>query len=375
MKNIAIFDHVGSKAGMDYYSSSLAKGLHSQGCRAMIYSNFVGIEPQKIGYKTFFEGHSKAYALIKLYRLVRATIKASLSARREQIDLVILHLFSANAVTLLLVAIPKLFGLRVAVISHDVSSFAGNDSRLIQNLIYNTLSDFIVVHNHFSHKALVQNVQIKDSGKIAVIKHGGYLDHIGQRPDKRQLRIELGLEEEGKYVLFFGQIKKVKGLDILLNAMSLIPDDIKLIIAGKPWKDDFSAYDEQIDKYALQTRITKIIRFIEDDEREKLFFAADVSVLPYRVIYQSGVLLMAMSHGLPVIASALPANREIIIDKENGMLFATGNFDDLAKQIILFFKDDTLQRKLRENALATTEKEYGWDNIAHSYIELLGRNE
>lgn len=356
---------------MDYYSGSLAKGLVNQGCKTTIYSNFVGIDPNKISYKKFYEGHSKDAIFLKLYRLVHATVKASFYARKAKTNVVILHLFSANAVTLLLVVIPKLFGLKTAVISHDVSSFTDKDKRLIQNLIYNTFSDFIIVHNLFSYKTLMQNIRIKDPGKVAIIKHGGYLDHIGQRPDKKQLRHELRMEEEGKYILFFGQIKKVKCLDLLLEAMSKVPDDIKLIIAGKPWKDNFSSYDELIQKHHLQNRVIKIIRFIEDNEREKLFFAADVSVLPYRIIFQSGVLLMAMSHGLPVIASDLPANQEIINDKKIGILFKSGNVDDLAAQIKLFFLDEDLQKKLSDNALSTIVSEYNWNEIALNYLAMM----
>lgn len=370
-QNIAIFDHVGSKAGMDYYSSSLARGLQNTGCKTTIYSNYVGIEPNKISYKTFYEGHSKGNAFLKLYRLVHAAVKASIEARKKKADLAILHLFSANAVMFLLVAIPKLFGLKIAVISHDVSSFGGNDNRLIQNLIYNTLSDFIIVHNHYSHKTLLQNNQIKDPGKVAIIKQGGYLDLIGSMPDKKKLRQELGLDEDRKYILFFGQIKKDKGLDILLEAMSKIPDDVNLIIAGKPWKNDFFSYDEQIKKHHLQERVIKMIHFIEDNEREKLFFTADVNVLPYRIIFQSAVMLMAMSYGLPVIASDLSANKEIISDKINGLLFHSENVDDLAAQITLFFQDRALQKKLSDNALSTIASEYNWDEIALAYLAMM----
>lgn len=370
-KNISIFDHVGSKAGMDYYSSSLAKGFISQKCSCTVYSNFIGIEANKINYKKYYEGHTNSNALLKIFRLVTATIKSSYDARKQNTDLVVIHLFSANIVTLLLIMIPKIFGLKTAVISHDVSSFIDNDSTLIQNLIYNTFSDHIIVHNQFSYDELLKNVKIKDPKKVAIIKHGGYLDHIGERPKREEVRKELGLSENGKYVLFFGQIKEVKGLDVLLVAMTKVPSDIHLIIAGKPWKSDFSKYDELIEKYDLESRIVKKIRFIEDDEREKLFFSADVNVLPYRVIFQSGVLLMAMSHGLPVIASDLPANKEIISDGDNGMLFISEDSDDLANKINDFFHNKTLQINMADNALKTIEDNYSWNDIARLYIEML----
>ncbi len=373
MCNIAVIDHVGQKAGMNCYDSSLMKGLKQHGCQGTIYSNFIGIDSQTITYRICYEGHSKSNALVKLYRFVRATCLASYRARKEKTDLVILHLFSANAITLLLVSIPKYFGLKTVVISHDISSFTNNDSTIIKRLIYNTFADYIVVHNRFSLETLLTSVQINNPRKIAVIKHGGYLDHIGQRPSKEKLRRELGLEEDGKYILFFGQIKKVKGLDILLEALGKVPDDIKLIIAGKPWKDDFSGYDELIEKYYLEHKVIKMIRFIEDNEREKLFFASDVNVLPYRIIYQSGVLLMAMSHGLAVIASDLPANKEIINDGENGMLFKSDDSDDLVLKIKYFFENQSISRKLADNALETIKSDYDWHTISREYLKMIKR--
>lgn len=368
---IAIIDHVGKKAGMDYYSGSLAKGMLSQNYETIVYSNFFGIESDKVQYKSYFEDHSKSNIFLKLYRLIKGILKASIDAKNEKVALVIVHLFSANIVTLLLIGIPKLFRLKIAIISHDVSSFAENDSTFIQDLIYNTFSNFIIVHNQFSYDVLFQNVNIKNHEKVKIIKHGGYLDHIKQRPNRSELRKSLGLEVNGKYILFFGQIKKVKGLDVLLKAMSKVPNDIKLIIAGKPWKDDFDQYDTIIEEHKLNDRVIKIIRFIEDEEREKLFFAADVNVLPYRVIFQSGVLLMAMSHELPVIASNLPANQEVIENNVNGLLFQSEDISSLATTITLFFNNSDLSKKIAKNAILTIVEQYNWDAIAKEYIKLI----
>ena len=372
-KNISIFDHVGNKAGMNYYSGSLAKGFVSQKHNCTVYSNFIGIDADKINYRAYYKGHSQSNVLVKFFKFISATIRSSFDARKEKSDLVIIHLFSANIITLLLATIPKLFGLKIAIISHDISSFINNDSSFIQNLIYNYFSDYIIVHNQFSYNELLQHVTLKNPDKVTIIKHGGYLDHINFNADKDAIRKSLELEVNGKYMLFFGQIKDVKGLDILIKAMATVPKDIKLIIAGKPWKSDFNKYDLLIKKYKLEDRIIKIIRFIEDDEREKLFFAADVNILPYRTIYQSGVLLMAMSHGLPVIASNLPANEEIIDDGVNGMLFESENSEALGKQITTFFQNDSLFISLSKKALQTIEAEYGWNKIAQSYLKLLDK--
>lgn len=371
MHKITIIDHVGRKAGMDYYSSSLAKGFTNKNAKCIVCSNFIGINSNKINYHNYFDDHSKSNTLIKLLKFLKAMFKSCNLAKKEKSEQVILHLFAANFITLIMIIIPKLFRLNTTIIAHDIESFVNNDNNIYQYLIYNTLSDNIIVHNKYSYETLTNNIKINNINKIKIIKHGGYLDHIKKQHSKEEYRRQLNLDINGKYILFFGQIKDVKGLDILLQALNNTPKDIQLIIAGKPWKSDFKKYEELINKYNLEDRIIKIIRFIEDDEREKLFFASDVNILPYRVIYQSGVLLMAMSHGLPVIASDLEPNKEIIKDGNNSFLFKSEDSEDLSKKIIYFFNKNSNINKIPENALDTIKNEYNWDNIANEYIKIL----
>ncbi len=372
-KRVAIFDHVGEKAGMDYYDTSLLKGFLNAGHEGYVFSNFPGSDSGNIHYSTVYEGHSDAGFLVRGLRLLFGTFRAARLARKEKIDLVILHYFSANVEILVLSLIAKLFGLKTAVISHDVSSFADDDSVAIQRLIYNTLCDHIIVHNQFSYTTLINQSKVKETKKVHIIRHGGYLDHIKRKTDKKEARCQLGLQENVRYILFFGQIKRVKGLDIVLKAMPYVDKEIHLIIAGKPWKDDFSYYDDIIKKHHLEDRIVKKIQFIEDDERDKYFVAADVNVLPYRTIYQSGVLLMAMSYGLPVIASDLPANREIISDERNGLLFQIKDSLKLSEQINRCFNDNNFRYTISRNAIETIKRDYNWNDIARTYLDIINR--
>jgi glycosyltransferase involved in cell wall biosynthesis len=368
---VSIIDHVGKKAGMDCYSGSLGVALSRAGCDVAVYSNFIGIDHSKIEYHKYYEGHSKRGVIIKIWLFIVATFKAAKEAKKRKSDFVIMHLFSANLITFLLLAIPKMLGLKITLIAHDVSSFTDEDNKFLQNIIYNFFTHNIIVHNDFSKKMLLKNVKIRDVSKVVIIKTGGYCEHIKQRYTKKEARKELGLSEKGRYILFFGQIKKVKGLDILLKALKDTPEDIKLIIAGKPQKDDIAYYDSLIDKFALQERVIKMIRYIEDDEREKLFYAVDVNVLPYRIIYQSGVLLMAMSYGLPVIASDLEPNKEIIQDRENGLLFKSGDEKSLSLKIKEFFDDSSMTKKMAQNSIKTIEDDYNWDIISLKYLQLI----
>ncbi len=367
---IAIFDHVGKKSGMDCYDSSLMYALHKQGCKTTIFSNYIGIQSGKIEYKPVYEGFSKTNRLLKLYKFILATISSSSNSKRKDVDLVILHLFSTGFISLFLTVIPKLFHLKIAVISHDVSSFKNNDNRFIQNLIYNYLADFIILHNTYSYDYMLNSIQIKNINKLHIIKHGGYLDHV-QNINKQKTFDELGLKPSKKYLLFFGQIKKTKGLDILLEALSNINQDTHLIIAGKPWNDNFSYYEKIISDNKLNNKIIKKIRFIEDDERDKLFAISDMIIIPYKKIYQSGVILMAMSYGLPIMASDLPANKQLISPEKNGFLFKSEDVDDLTIKINQYINNDILLENISINATQTIKLEYSWDDIANNYLQLI----
>ena len=148
-------------------------------------------------------------------------------------------------------------------------------------------------------------------------------------------------------------------------------DRVRLVIAGRPWKQDFSEYEGLILEQGLQDRVVQMIRYIPDEERELLFGFCDAVAVPYRVIYQSGVLLMAMSHGLPVVASNLSANREVIEDGKNGLLFACGDERALARQVNRLAKDKALRSALGAEALDTMRREFSWDDIATSYMNFL----
>ena len=85
MNKFAIIDHVGIKAGMDYYSSSLAKGLSDNHVSCTVYSNFSQPDETNIVYRNYFEGHSQANAISRFMRLFAAMIKSSSEARAKKV--------------------------------------------------------------------------------------------------------------------------------------------------------------------------------------------------------------------------------------------------------------------------------------------------
>lgn len=366
-RSIAIIDHVGAKAGMDYYSGLLAQGLVNNGARCMVISNFVP-QDARVEYRRYF-AHHLGSTLRKGSNFFTAFFRAAWRCRAAHYPEAIVHLFSYELKDVYALRMLKAAGIRVTVIVHDVESFAGDTSQRRSRYMLQHLAQRIVVHNRFSLEQLLQVHGQDLLGKTKIIPHGNYHALPAAHPDKAAARRELGLGPDAFYLLFFGQIKEVKGLDLLLDAMTRLPERIRLVIAGKPWKSDFTRYEAQIQEAGTGPRITQMVRFIEDRERELLFRACDLLVIPYRQIFQSGVLLMGMSYRIPIVASDLPANRELLRDGENGWLFPDGDAEALATKILEAAGRPAQLARVAEQAWRDSDAQHNWDLIARSYLD------
>lgn len=368
MEKIAIIDPVGAKAGMDYYNLGLSNGLNKNGTKVFLFSNFDSTLSDTISYSFF--GQFYANKFFQAINLFLAVIRSCIVCKKESINTVILHLFSTQITSFFTFLVCKLFRLKIIVISHDVSSFVKDDNELFKKLIYNKWSSKIVVHNQFSYESLCSSIEgIKH--KVSIIKHGSFIDMPLDDVTKLSSLKSLNLDPSFKYILFFGQIKKVKNLDLLLNAFSDINMDVKLIIAGKVWKDNFDDYQKIIKDKNLSDRVVLDIQFISDLKREVYFKCADLMVLPYKEIYQSGVLLMAMSYGIPTLVSNIAPFKEIISHNENGFIFQSNNIKDLSEKVNSVISDQVKLDSVSKSSIQSMKNHYDWKDIARNYLELI----
>ena len=366
---LAVVDNVGRRAGMDYYDISLLRSLARRGSRCSLFSNFTERDAE-IEYRPYFDARASG-TLSKGLDFFRGYVRSFRDCRRDGTDAVILHLFSTSWEHVSKVILAKLFRLRLILIVHDISSFGRRDSPLGRRFIFHRLADAVVVHNRFSYDRLSELLTPAVMRKVHIIRHGNYLFFPLETVSKQAAAQRLGLDPEFFYLLFFGQIKRVKGLDTLLAALPQVDMRARLIIAGRPWKDDFRRYQNLIDRLSIGERVIPIIRFVTDEEKNLLFSLCDAVVLPYRLIFQSGVLLMAMSYGRAVVASDIPGNSEVVREGENGLLFPAGDEAALARQVNRLVRNEKLVARLSIVAERTARKEYAWEDIAASYLEVL----
>jgi glycosyltransferase involved in cell wall biosynthesis len=243
----------------------------------------------------------------------------------------------------------RLFRKRIVLTAHNVNTRKrdGRDSwfnRLSLGIQYR-LCHHILVHTAAMKDELVADFGI-DSPRVSVIPFGINNTSPTTTLGRREARERIGLGRCEKTLLFFGQIAPYKGLEYLTAAMSELAKedkDLRLVIAGriKPgYVRYWNAIRSEISRAQLGKRIIQHVRFIPEAEVEIYFKAADVVVIPYIEIFQSGVPFLSYSFGLPVIATDVGSLRNDIVEAKTGFLCRRADAADLARAIRSYFASD-----------------------------------
>lgn len=371
---IAIVEPVGGHGGMNYYDFSLADGLVNSGADAIVYTCDNTTVSQELKFevrRSFKKIWGSEPKVLRAVRFVQCLIRSLLDARRHQVELVHYHFFHYTEMELLCVLLARLLFFKIVITTHDVQSFAGKYSQNAASRILDK-ADKIIAHNQVSRKELLSQTNLSNN-KISIIPHGNYLNTIPVSPTPVEARKILNLVIGAPVILFFGQIKEVKGLDILLQSLPPVIakfPTLKLLVAGKLWKENFSKYDRIIHDNNLKDHVDLHIKYIPDEDVSTYYRAADLVVLPYRRIYQSGVLLMAMSYGIPTIVSDLEGMLEIVEDGVNGFVFKGGDATDLSNKLIHALDSKGLAKQISKTGLETMRKSYDWYDIGKRTLDL-----
>ena len=267
----------------------------------------------------------------------------------------------------------KLLGKKTLLTVHNVNTRVRDSrdswfNRFTLGIQYR-LIDHLFVHTERMRQELIDHYGVP-AEKITVIPFGinNAVPHTDLSPQEARQR--LGISENDRTILFFGNIAPYKGLEYLIEAFRQVMihgKDYRLIIAGNPkncesyWTD----IQDSIDSHANHDRILRKIEFIPDAETEVYFKAADIVVLPYRHIFQSGVLSLGYSFGVPVIASDVGSLREDIVEGKTGFLCKPEDPIDLSRAIQDYFSSPLYGElaKHRRDIQDYARQKYSWDLV------------
>ena len=224
----------------------------------------------------------------------------------------------------------KLLGKRVVFTAHNVNAGKrdSNDSwlnRLSLKIQY-SLSDHIFVHTEGMKSELVSDFDVPKS-KVSVIPFGINNTVPNTSLSSAEAKRQLGIASSDKTCCFSGTLRLIKDWNIWsLPLAELLKKDrnYRLIIVGKPkgpesyWNTDST---QLLHSSGIGDRVIQKIEYVPDEETELYFKAADVLILPYTHVFQSGVLFLGYSFGLPAIAADVGSLKEEIIEGETGFVF------------------------------------------------------
>jgi len=227
-------------------------------------------------------------------------------------------------------------------------------------LRYSNWADRIVVNSEFMRNNVVAWYGL-DRDKVVVIPNGVDLEIFNGSNDRILL-------EGDPSILYIGHFSRLKGIDILIQAIAKLRSElpnIKLHLVGKGNDRAFAAL-------AKKEGIEKNVIFhgwAKHSMTPSYYKSADICVFPSRHEGFGIVILEAMASGIPVIASDIPTFREIITDGIDGRLFKPEDADALSKEIVALYQDLQLRKEFSHTAFEKV-KRYSWEKIADRYISL-----
>lgn len=217
---------------------------------------------------------------------------------------------------------------------------------------------------------------LSDLRTFTTDKPAGYNPHpmyesFGPQLDKVVAREKLGLDKGGKYLLFFGFIRKYKGLDVLLQAFAdkrIQAAGIKLIIAGE-YYDKPDEYQAIIAEHNLENALVQANDFIPDSEVSMYFSAADMVVQTYKTATQSGVTQIAYYYHNPMLVTDVGGLAELVPHNRVGYVTSTDT-EEIADAILDFYANNR-EPEFVEN-IKTERQRFTWDSMIAKLFEVGG---
>ncbi len=259
--------------------------------------------------------------------------------------------------------IAKLRGKKIIITIHNVKPHEKSWYKVLLNKSVLSLADEYVVHNQANKKLFLETDK---SNKPVHVLPLGIFELTDPKMSVSQLRKKYGYSLKDRVVLYFGNIRDYKGLDVLINSFAYIKDkSVKLIIAGKPWKG-FDEYQKLIDENNINKRTKLFLSYIPESQIPELFKLSSMAVFPYKEFEASSAAATnALNFAKPIVVTNTGGLTEVVMDKK--VIAKPDNAKDLAIKIEYALVN---QKKLAIESYKICQK-FLWKNIVVDYLNKL----
>ncbi len=359
------------RGGIANFNNSLAVEYKNQGADVTVYSFSLQYPSFLFPGKTQYEeGDSpEGINIIPIINSINPFnwFKVAKKIKKENPDYVIIRYWlpfmapALGTIAKLIKKTTKVFAITDNVIPHEKRI---GDSLLTKYFI-KSCDAFLTL----SSSVLDDLSEFTDTKEKIFIPHPIY-DSFGEIVDKKQAKQNLGLEENGKYLLFFGFVRRYKGLDIMIDVMEdkRIQDlGVKLIVAGE-FYDNKQEYISQINSLGISENIILKSDFIPEEDVKNYFCACDMITQTYRTATQSGVTQIAYHFERPMLVTSVGGLAEIVPHNKVGYVCDI-NTKDIADCVVDFY-DNNKEKQFSENT-KTEKKRFTWKELVNGIENLI----
>lgn len=361
------------RGGLATFNQRLAKAFNDEGHSCSIYSFSLQYPSFLFPGKTQFT-EEPAPANLDIYTVINSVnpfnwIRIGNRLKKEKPDIIIVRFwlpFMGPALGTILRRVRKNKHTRIICIADNVIPHEKRfGDRPFTRYFLKSCDAFITM----SEKVMTDLRQFEKEKPAKQVSHPLY-DNFGEIIPKETARKHLGLPENENIILFFGFIRRYKGLDILLDAIGYLKKNnpealrFKLLVAGEFYEDE-QPYQDQIDRLGIRDHLILRTDFIPDSEVKYYCCAADAVIQPYRNATQSGVTPLAYHFEKPMVVTNVGGLPALVPHEKVGLVVAP-NPEAIAAGILHFYQlgEDFFIPHLR------VEKEkYSWENMVREIIQ------
>jgi len=257
----------------------------------------------------------------------------------------------------------RLTGIKIVVLLHNLSSHESFFFDPVMRQLLGEFADgFVTLSDAVFHEV---SVAMPDMPVLPMF-HPRY-EPEEEIPSMLDARRTLNIDNESPVLLFFGYVRRYKGLDIMLRAMPAIlqrDPSVKLVIAGQ-FLENPEMYKRLIDELGIGSSVDLYQGYVSSERSALFFAAADAVVLPYRSATQSGVVQLAYGYTLPVIATPVGALPEMVRHGDTGWVSGDLSPEGFAMAVLSFLDSRGTLKSMR-SAIEALRQEYSWETFAAS---------
>lgn len=354
----------GGWGGIHYYVYGLANALAAEAV------DLVWLTHEKHE----LEGRPHRLPLARVFRrepYLRSLARLWRRWRAHRPDILHIQSLLAPRKELLLFLLCRLLRIRVVLTVHNVLP---HELRPLEKSLYAwyyRLADALILHSAQNRQRLLELVPGLDPGRLHVVEHGNYEHFRDLELDRAQARRQLGLPAAAQVVLFFGALRPYKGVDLLIEAVAPVRQacpDALFVVAGHVLVGEGSQYEKQAAGLGLGAADLELrFAYLSTAEAIAYVCASDLVVLPYREIYQSGVLLWAYSFGRPVLATRVGSFPECIEEGRSGWLVPREDVPALQRALVAILQDRDGLARAGAYARHLAQTRFAWEpSAAHT---------